>query len=130
MWFSPLLLLQVNNNAYTFFLGKHRSGLPHCLRMFGRINGKSEEERGSVRAVREADGYVPSERKFWKIKQGWRGYFKSTENSSSWKCSIILKPCPSKRLLAIRYFLQDYGRFSLFLNIISSVPYRSLLEIN
>lgn len=99
------------------FLGKHRSGLPHCLRMFGRMNGRSEEEWGSVRAVREADDCVPSERKFWKTKQGWRGYLKSTENSSSWKCSALLKPSPSKRFLAIRYFLQDMEDF-LFFNIL------------
>lgn len=44
MQFSPLLLLKVNNNI-SIFLGwvlvKHRSGLPHCLKVSGRSGALS-----------------------------------------------------------------------------------------
>lgn len=40
----------------------------------------------------------------------------------------FLVACPSKRLLSTWHFLQNYGR--LFFSISSSVPYRTLLEIN
>lgn len=129
---SPPLQLKVNNNNISASLGwvldKHRSSLPCCLKMSGR----SEEEQGSVRACREADGWsggcVPSGWKFWKRKCSQRGYFTFAENSSS--CPFQALPCGLSQQKIANYlvFSRELWIISFF-NISTNVLYRTLSEI-
>lgn len=133
----PPVLPKVNNNisnSLGWVLDKTRSGLPHCL----KTSGRSEEERGPPRAGREADGWsggcVPSGRVFWKRQWGWRGYFNSADNSSSWKCPALSKP--PYHVVSLSKKTASYLAFSpklwkiFFFNICTIVLYTTLSEIN